>query len=90
MTGKAAGVSKSTPQRKGEKRPADEKYRARVKVEGKEHFLGYYPSVGQAARRVEAFKEGSGGRTAEKHITTKGKKTGRSKATTNRVSPETE
>ena len=87
MTGKAAGVSRSTPQRKGEKRPADEKFRARVKVDGKEHFLGYYPTVSQAARRVEAFKEGQGSRTAEKHITTKGSKTGRGKSTTSRVTP---
>lgn len=87
MTGKAAGVSRSTAQRKGEKRPAAEKFRARVKVDGQEHFLGYYPTVSQAARRVEAFKEGSGARTAEKHITTKGSKTGRAVSTTKRVTP---
>lgn len=87
MTEKHAGVSRSTPQRKGEKRPADEKYRARVKVNGEEHFLGYYPSVAQAARRVEAFKEGQGVRTAKKHITTKGAKTGRTGSTTKKVTP---
>mgnify|MGYP001122086590 CR=1 FL=1 len=86
MAGKNPGVSRSTPQRKGEKRPADEKYRARVKVDGKEHFLGYFPSVAQAARRVEAFKEGQG-RTAIKHETTKSKKTGRSQSTTKKVDP---
>lgn len=87
MAGKNAGVSRSTPQRKGEQRPKDEKYRARVKVDGEEHFLGYFPTVAQAARRVEAFKQGQGLRTAEKHQTTKGAKTGRTGSTTKKVTP---
>ena len=53
MTKENPGVSKSTPQRKGEKRPTDEKYRARIKKGGREYFAGYAATEGKAATLAE-------------------------------------
>ena len=54
------GVSKSTDPRPGYERPASERYRARVKIDGKEHFLGYFPSAGAAESRIKEFRQGHG------------------------------
>lgn len=51
------GVSRSTAPRQGYKRPAKEAYRARVKVHGKEHFIGYYASKGAAKAAADAFHD---------------------------------
>jgi len=53
MTKENPGVSRSTPQRKGEKRPEDEKWRARIKKGGKEYFAGYASSETGAATLAE-------------------------------------
>lgn len=57
MTKENPGVSKSTPQRKGEKRPADEKWRARVKKNEKEYFAGYAATEGKAATLAEKKRQ---------------------------------
>ena len=51
------GVSRSTAPRQGSQRPAKEQYRARVKVHGKEHFLGYFGSEAAARRAAAAFHD---------------------------------
>jgi hypothetical protein len=55
MTKDNPGVSKSTPQRKGERRPEDEKWRARIKKGDKEYFAGY-AATETAAGRLAATK----------------------------------
>lgn len=51
------GVSKSTAPREGYERPAKERFRARVKVNGKEHFIGYYGTEAAAHRAAQAFHD---------------------------------
>lgn len=54
------GVSKSTQPREGYERPAKERYRARVKINGKEHFVGYYGSESAAKRAAANFRDRRG------------------------------
>lgn len=67
MTKANPGVSKSTPQRRGEQRPKEEKFRARVKLNGQEYFAGYAPTEQAAARKAETKRS----QIVEKHVTKK-------------------
>lgn len=67
MTKQNPGVSRSTPQRKGEQRPKEEKYRARVKKDGQEYFAGYAPTETAAAQKATKKRA----QLVEKHVTHK-------------------
>lgn len=67
MTRQNPGVSRSTPQRRGEQRPEDEKFRARVKFNGREYFAGYYQSETAAATAAQKKRN----QIVEKHATKK-------------------
>lgn len=62
MTAANPGVSRSTPQRQGERRPEDMRWRARIKHGGREYFAGYAQTESQAAvlaerKRVQVVKK---------------------------------
>ena len=54
------GASKSTEPRPGYERPASERYRSRVKINGKEHFVGYFSSEAAAKRAAKNFRDRRG------------------------------